>query len=178
MNKIKNEQKLFMTRKQWLHMQNQDLINTYNTLTYENKYLNNLVTVYDETLEDEDKQYILSKPINAKKFSRNFISSTNERACRIGRDSTERDWMNETLGGRENEARSEEEEKLRTPFENYIKNKESKVRELKNRVEEGELRTQAGQAGFKVSLNQLTKSKSAGMKRIKTVPCMEMKLEK
>ena len=161
MNKIKNEQKLFMTRKQRLHMQNQDLINTYNSLTYENKYLNNMATVYDETLEDEDKHYMFSNPIHAKKFSNNFISSTNERACMIGRDSTERDTMNQTAGGRGNEVRTEEQEKLRTPFEKYIKNKDSKIRELKSKVQESELNPRPGQVGFKPSLNQLTKAKSA-----------------
>lgn len=47
MNKIKNEKKLFMTRKQRLHMQNQDLIHTYNSLTYDNKYFKNIVQAYE-----------------------------------------------------------------------------------------------------------------------------------
>jgi len=36
-----------MTSKRRLHMQNQDLINTYNSLTYDNKYFKNILRAYE-----------------------------------------------------------------------------------------------------------------------------------
>ena len=60
--KIKNDKKLFMTSKKRLHLQNQDLINTYNSLTYDNKYFKNILKAYEETLDEDDKNYIFNNP--------------------------------------------------------------------------------------------------------------------
>lgn len=45
-NKINNDKKLFMTSKTRLNLQNQDLLNTYNSLTHENKYYQNVIKAY------------------------------------------------------------------------------------------------------------------------------------
>ncbi len=80
--------------------------------------------------------------------------------------------MNQTLRDKKSQIATEEQEKLRTPFENYLKKKESKIRQLKNKGNESQFIETAGQAGFKPSINQLKKSKTKEMKRMKTVPCM------
>lgn len=40
-----------MTSKKKIYMQNQDLINTYNSLTYDNKYFQNMIKACESSLD-------------------------------------------------------------------------------------------------------------------------------
>jgi hypothetical protein len=62
-----------MTSKKKLHLQNQDLLTTYNSLTYDNKYYKNILKAYEENLDEEDKNYIFNNPVNARQMSKNFL---------------------------------------------------------------------------------------------------------
>jgi len=51
MNKIKTDQYLYTVSKNRLLNQNQDLLATYNSLSYDNKYFNNILKAYDNNLD-------------------------------------------------------------------------------------------------------------------------------
>ncbi len=67
-----------MSSKNRLHMQNQDLIKTYNSLTYDNTYLKNILKTYGDTMDEEDKNCIFNNTVNAKQFSRKLINLTTD----------------------------------------------------------------------------------------------------
>lgn len=52
MNKVNTDKRLFMANKTRLNFQNQDLLNTFNSLTHENKYYQNLVKAYENSIKE------------------------------------------------------------------------------------------------------------------------------
>lgn len=51
-----------MTRKNMLYQQNQDLISSYNSLTFENKYFQNIANAYQDCIKEETQIYRLNPP--------------------------------------------------------------------------------------------------------------------
>ena len=94
MNKIKNDKKMFTAGKKRLHMQNQDIINNYNSLTYDSKYFKNLLKAYEETLDEDDKNYIFNNHANAKQFSKNFIAMAINTGNILGEAKSSRNLLN------------------------------------------------------------------------------------
>ena len=94
MNKIKNDKKMFTAGKKRLHMQNQDFINNYNSLTYDSKYFKNLLKAYEETLDEDDKNYIFNNHANAKQFSKNFIAMAINTGNILGEAKSSRNLLN------------------------------------------------------------------------------------
>ncbi len=51
MTKIKTERELFVSIQKKLYVQNQDLIGTYNSLSYDNKSLRNVIQLFEKNLD-------------------------------------------------------------------------------------------------------------------------------
>lgn len=51
MNKLKTDQNLYISSKNRLLSQNQDLLVAFNSLSYDNKYFSNILKAYDSNLD-------------------------------------------------------------------------------------------------------------------------------
>ena len=67
---------MFINSKRRLHTQNQDLIKTFNSLTYDNKYFRNVMKTYENNLDEDDKHFIFNNPSNSKQFNQGFSNIT------------------------------------------------------------------------------------------------------
>lgn len=68
------DRKLFMASKNKFYMQNQDLINTYNSLTHDNKYFKNVIKACESNLDEDDTKSIFNIPVKVSKLSRKSLA--------------------------------------------------------------------------------------------------------
>ncbi len=66
-----------MSSKTRLNLQNQDLINTYNSLTHENKYYQNIMKTYQDTIDEEDDNVVIESQ-EKQRIPRNFITGISD----------------------------------------------------------------------------------------------------
>jgi len=63
-----------MTSKRKLHGHNQDLIATFNSLTYDHKYFRNVIRTYEQSLDNDDKDVVFGNTITSGWISKNALT--------------------------------------------------------------------------------------------------------